>query len=79
MGKVPAVSEEEAQADIKQAIAEGRTERARKGLQTFVESQGEISEFSKHTSIGPETFLEALSGANAPLLDMLRRILTTLE
>ena len=30
--KVPVVSEEEAQADIKQAIAEVRTERARKSL-----------------------------------------------
>ena len=50
-----------------------------KGLQTFVESQGGISEFSKHTSIDPETFLEVLSGANAPLLDMLRSILNTLE
>ena len=30
MGKVPAVSEEEAQADIEQAIAAGRAEKARK-------------------------------------------------
>ncbi len=50
-----------------------------KGLQTFVESQGGVSEFSKHTSIEPEIFLEALSGANAPLLDILRSILNTLE
>ena len=28
-----------------------------KGLQTFVESQGGVSEFSKHTSIEPEIFL----------------------
>ncbi len=27
-----------------------------KGLQTFVESQGGVSEFSKRTSIEPETF-----------------------
>ena len=50
-----------------------------KGLQTFVESQGEVSEFSKCTSIEPEIFWEALSGTNAPLLDMLRSILNTLE
>ena len=50
-----------------------------KGLQTFVESQGGVSEFAKHTSIEPEIFSEALSGANAPLLDMLRSILNTLE
>ncbi len=29
MGKVPAVSDEEAQANIEQAIAEGRAEKAR--------------------------------------------------
>ena len=50
-----------------------------KGLQTFVESQGGVSEFSKRTSIKPEIFLEVLSEANAPLLDMLRIILNTLE
>ena len=50
-----------------------------KGLQTFVESQGGVSEFAKHTSIEPEIFLEALSGPNAPLLDMLRNILNVLE
>ena len=31
IGKVPAVSEEEAQADIEQSIADGRAEIARKG------------------------------------------------
>ena len=50
-----------------------------KGLQTFVESQGGVSEFSKRTSIEPEIFWEALSGANVPLLDLLRSILNTLE
>ena len=50
-----------------------------KGLQTFVESQGAVSELSKRTCIEPKIFLEALSGANAPLLDMLRRILNTFE
>ena len=50
-----------------------------KGLQTFVESQGGVSEFSKRTSIEPEIFLEALSEANTPLLDMLRSILNSLE
>ena len=31
------------------------------GLQTFVESQGRVSEFSKRTSIETEIFLEVLS------------------
>lgn len=50
-----------------------------KGLQTFVESQGGVSELSKRTNIEPEIFLDVLSNGNAPWLDMLRTILNALE
>ncbi|MCY3553525.1 MAG: hypothetical protein OXN27_11955 [Candidatus Poribacteria bacterium] len=50
-----------------------------KGLQTFVESQGGVSELSKRTNIEPEIFLDVLSNGNAPRLDMLRTILNALE
>ena len=37
-----------------------------KGLQTFVESQGGVSEFSKRTSIKPEIFLEVTIRGECP-------------
>ena len=46
-----------------------------KGLRTFIESQGGVSELSKRTNIEPETLLDALSNEDAPLFDMLRTIL----
>ena len=50
-----------------------------KGLRTFVESQGGVSELSKRTNIEPEIFMDVLSNGNAPRLDMLRTILNALE
>ncbi len=50
-----------------------------KGLRTFVESQGGVSELSKRTNIEPEIFLDVLSNGNAPRLDLLRTILNALE
>ena len=50
-----------------------------KGLRTFIESQGGISELFKRTNIEPETLSDVLSGENVPLLDLLRTILNTLE
>ena len=50
-----------------------------KGLRTFVESQGGVSELSKRTNIEPKIFSEVLSDKHAPRLDMLRTILNALE
>ncbi len=50
-----------------------------KGLRTFVESQGGVTELSKRTGIDTETLLDTLSNKNAPRLDMLRTILNALE
>ena len=49
-----------------------------KGLRTFIESQGGVSELSKRTGIEPEILLDALSNEDAPRLDMLRTILNAL-
>ena len=50
-----------------------------KGIRTFLESQGGVSELSKRTGVAPETLLEVLSCENAPRLDMLSIILKGLE
>ncbi len=50
-----------------------------KGLRTFVESQGGVSELSKHTNIEPEILSDALSNEDAPLLDILNTILNAFE
>ena len=50
-----------------------------KGLRTFVESQGGVSELSKRTDIDSEILLEVLSNGDAPLFGMLRTILNSLE
>ena len=50
-----------------------------KGLRTFIESQGGVSELSKRTGIDAETLLYILSGEDAPRLDMLRTMLNTFE
>ena len=49
------------------------------GLQTFVESQGGISELAKRTGIDAENLSEVLHSEAAPRLDMLRTILNALE
>ena len=50
-----------------------------KGLRTFIESQGGVSELSKRTSIEPEILLDALSNEDAPRLDLLNTILNIFE
>ena len=50
-----------------------------KGLRTFIESQGGVSELSKRTGIDAETLLYILSGEDAPQLDMLRTMLNAFE
>ena len=46
-----------------------------KGLRTFVESQGGVSELSKRTSIDAQTLSDALFNEDAPRLDILNTIL----
>ena len=50
-----------------------------KGLRTFIESQGGVSELSKRTSIEPEILLDALFNEDAPRLDILNTILNAFE
>jgi DNA-binding phage protein len=50
-----------------------------KGLRTFVESQGGISELSKRTEMDPHILLQELNSEEGPRLDMLRTILDVLE
>lgn len=50
-----------------------------KGLRTFIESQGGVSELSKRTGIDAETLSDTLSNEDAPRLDMLSTILDALE
>ena len=49
-----------------------------KGLRTFVQSQGGVSELSKRTGIDVETLLETLTNEDAPRLDMLKTMLNAL-
>ena len=67
------------QLTLEEYLVDGNLPFFLKGLRTFVESQGGVSELSKRTSIEPEILSEVLSGGDAPLLDMLRTILNTLE
>ena len=50
-----------------------------KGLRTFIESQGGVSELSKRTGIDAETLLDALSTEDVPRLDILSTIVNALE
>jgi DNA-binding phage protein len=50
-----------------------------KGLRTFIESQGGVSELSKRISIESEILLDALSNEDAPRLDILGTILNAFE
>jgi DNA-binding phage protein len=67
------------QLTLEEYLVDGNLPFFLKGLRTFVESQGGVSELSKRTNIEPEILSEVLSGGDAPLLDMLRTILNTLE
>ena len=50
-----------------------------KGLRTFIESQGGVSELSKRTHIEAEMLLDALSNEDTPRLDILNTILNAFE
>ncbi len=50
-----------------------------KGLRTFIESQGGVSELSKRTGIKSEILSGILSDENTPQFDILRTMLNALE
>ena len=66
------------QLTLEEYLADGDLPFFLKGLRTFIESQGGVSELSKRTSIEPEILLDALSNADPPL-DILNTILNTFE
>ena len=67
------------QLTLEEYLADGDLPFFLKGLRTFIESQGGVSELSKHTNIEPEILLEVLSNGDAPLFDMLRTVLNSFE
>lgn len=67
------------QLTFEEYLADGDLPFFLKGLQTFIESQGGVSELSELSSVEPEIFLQALSDGEVPLLDIIRTILNTLE
>ena len=67
------------QLTLEEYLADGDLPFFLKGLRTFVESQGGVVEICKRTSIDAKTLSDALSNEDAPLFDMLRTILNSLE
>ena len=67
------------QLTLEEYLADGDLPFFLKGLRTFVESQGGVVEICKRTGIDAETLSDALSNEGAPLFDMLRTILNSLE
>ena len=67
------------QLTVEEYFADGDLSFFLKGLQTFVESQGGVSELSKRTGINPDVLLHELDSEEGPRLDMLRTILSALE
>ena len=67
------------QLTVEEYLADGDLPFFLKGLRTFIESQGGVSELSKRTNIEPEILLDALSNEDAPRLDILNTILNTFE
>ena len=67
------------QLTLEEYLADGDLPFFLKGLRTFIESQGGVSELSKRTSIEPEILLDALSNEDAPRLDLLNTILDVFE
>lgn len=63
------------QLTLEEYLADGDLPFFLKGLRTFIESQGGVSELSKGTSIEPEILLDALFNEDAPRLDLLDTIL----
>ena len=67
------------QLTVEEYLADGDLPFFLKGLRTFIESQGGVSELSKRTGIDAETLSDALSNADAPRLDILNTILNAFE
>lgn len=67
------------QLTVEEYLADGDLPFFLKGLRTFIESQGGVSELSKRTNIEPEILLDALSNEDAPRLDILNTILNAFE
>lgn len=67
------------QLTLEEYLADGDLSFFLKGLRTFVESQGGVSEFSERTGIDTETLLNMLSNEEAPRLDAFQTLLTALK
>ena len=67
------------QLTLEEYLADGDLTFFLKELRVFIASQGGVVEICKRTGINAETLSDALSNEDAPLFDMLRTILNSLE
>ena len=67
------------QLTLEEYLADGDLPFFLKGLRTFVESQGGVSELSKRTGVDTETLLNMLSNEEAPRLDTFQTVLKALK
>jgi DNA-binding phage protein len=67
------------QLTLEEYLADGDLPFFLKGIRTFVESQGGVSELSKRTGIDTETLSNMLSNEDAPLLDTFQTLLNALK
>ena len=67
------------QLTLEEYLADGDLPFFLKGLRTFIESQGGVSELSKRTGIDAEILSDTLFNEDAPRLDMLNTILNAFE
>lgn len=67
------------QLTLEEYLADGDLPFFLKGIRTFVESQGGISELAKRTGIDTETLLNMLSNEDAPRLDTFQTLLNALK
>ncbi len=67
------------QLTLEEYLADGDLPFFLKGLRTFIESQGGVSELSKRTGIDAEILSDTLFNEDVPQLDILNTILNTFE
>ncbi len=67
------------QLTLEEYLADGDLPFFLKGIRTFVESQGGVSELSERTGIDTETLLNMLSNGEAPRLDTFQTLLNALK
>ncbi len=67
------------QLTLEEYLADGDLPFFLKGIRTFVESQGGVSELSERTGIDTETLLNMLSNKDAPRLDTFQTLLNALK